>query len=284
MQSIVVTGVSSGIGEGITRVLVQKGFTVFGSVRKAADGAALKSAFGERFEPLMFDVTDEAGIAAGAAHVRERLGGRKLAGLVNNAGIAVAGPLVYLPLDEFKLQMAVNVTGPVAVIQAFAPLLGVDQSLQGEPGRIVNISSVGGKVGSPFMAPYNASKFAIEGLSEALRRELLPFKIDVIVVAPGAVKSKIWDKAEQIDTSRYANTVYGPMLDNLMKYMLKIGRSGLPPERIGETVWQALTLPRPAVRYTVTPTPFQNFLSTTLPSRWVDRMVGGRLGLLPKMT
>lgn len=279
MQNVVVTGVSSGIGEGIARVLIQKNFKVFGSVRKAGDAATLKSEFGERFEPLVFDVTDEAGVAAGAAHVRERLEGKKLAGLVNNAGISVAGPLVYLPLEEFKLQMAVNVTGQVAAIQAFAPLLGVDEALAGPPGRIVNISSVGGKVAYPFMAPYNASKFAIEGLSEALRRELVPFGIDVIVIAPGAVKSKIWDKAEEIDTKRYQNTVYGETLVKFQKYMVGMGRKGLPPERIGEAVWKALTLPKPDVRYVVTPTPFQNFLVNSLPKRLVDRMVAGTVGL-----
>lgn len=282
MADVVVTGVSSGIGEGIAKTLIGKGFRVFGSVRKEADAASLKAAFGEKFVPLLFDVTDEAAVAAGAAQVREAVQGRTLAGLVNNAGIAVAGPLIYLPIDEFKKQMAVNVTGQVIAIQAFAPLLGVDGALSGEPGRIVNISSVGGRSATPFMAPYNASKFAIEGLSEALRRELLPFGIDVIVIAPGAVRSKIWDKADEMDVTRYGNTVYAKPLERLKKIAVEMGRKGLPAERIGEAVHTALTASSPKTRYTVTPSPMLNFVLATLPARMVDRIFAGQLKIPAK--
>ncbi|MBA4210573.1 MAG: oxidoreductase, partial [Parvibaculum sp.] len=202
MKSVVVTGVSTGIGNAAARVLAKKGFRVFGSVRKEADAAALKKDLGESFVPLVFDVTDEAGVARAAAEVRAALGGEKLAGLVNNAGIAVSGPLIDLDPDEFRKQMEVNVTGPFLVTQAFAPLLGTDRALKGEPGRIVNISSVAGIRAMPFLGPYAASKFALEGFSEALRRELMMFGIDVVVIGPGPVKTAIWDKAEEIDISR----------------------------------------------------------------------------------
>ncbi|MEI9991771.1 MAG: SDR family oxidoreductase [Rhizomicrobium sp.] len=279
MKSIVVTGSSTGIGWGIAQVLIAKGFRVFGSVRKQADGERLKKEFGANFVPVIFDVTDEAAVARGAEQVAAALGGETLAGLVNNAGIAVAGPLLYLKLDDFKQQIAVNLTGQLVVTQAFAPLLGADRSRQGAPGRIVMISSVGGKNANPFMGPYSASKFGLEGMSEALRRELMIFGIDVIVVAPGAVATPIWDKADSVDPAIYANTPYVKSLTAVKSYMLELGRKGLKPEVLGEQVWIALTTPKPKVRYTVTPNPFQNFLVGALPKRMVDNLVAGRLGL-----
>lgn len=280
-RSVVVTGVSTGIGWGAVKVLTQHGFHVFGSVRKQADADRLKQDFGDAFTPLIFDVTDAAGAQAAAQQVREALGGRTLAGLVNNAGIAVAGPLLHLPVDDFRRQMEVNVTGVVIAIQAFGPLLGAEPGLDGPKGRIVNISSVGGRNASPFMGPYSASKFALEGLSESLRRELQIHGIDVIVVAPGAVATPIWDKADEVDDSPYAATVFAPALERIKGYMLAMGKAGLPPETIGETIFRALTVPRPKHRYVVSPKPFEVLLTELLPRRTMDRIVGKRLGLLP---
>ena len=281
-KSVVITGVSTGIGWGATKVLVKKGFHVFGSVRKAGDGERLKAEFGDAFTPLLFDVTDEAAVRAGARQVEAALGGETLAGLVNNAGIAVAGPLLHLPVDEFRKQMEVNVTGIVTVTQAFAALLGAEGSARKDPGRIINISSVAGKTGNPFMAPYSASKFAVEGLSESLRRELLPFGVDVIVIAPGAVATPIWGKAEELDIKAYANTVYAEPLARLQAYMLGLGAKGLAPEKLGDAIYKALTTGKPKVRYTVSPDPFQVFMSENILSkRGLDQIVGKRLGLLP---
>lgn len=281
-KSVVITGVSTGIGEATARVLAKRGFHVFGSVRKAADAARLAEDLGPAFTPLVFDVTDEVAVAAGARSVEAALGGATLAGLVNNAGIAVAGPLLHLPVDEFRKQLEVNLTGVVIATQAFAPLLGARTPTLKDPGRIVNISSVGGRTANPFMAPYNVSKFGLEGMSEALRRELLLFGVDVIVVAPGAVATPIWDKADETDSSAYANTAYAAPLERIRAYMLQLGRSGLPAERIGETIHEALTTPKPKVRYTVSPDMMQVFLSErVLPKRTLDRIVGKRLGLLP---
>lgn len=282
MKSVVVTGVSTGIGWGAAKVLTGQGFRVFGSVRKAADAERLKDELGANFVPLTFDITDEAAVAAGAAQVREALGGETLLGLVNNAGVAVAGPLLYLDVDDFRRQIEVNLTGVVIVTQAFAPLLGADKSLKGPPGRIVNISSVGGRNGTPFMAPYNASKFALEGLSESLRRELMLLGIDVIVIAPGAVATAIWGKADEVDLARYRNTPYAPALEMVRKYMLTMGAKGLPPEALGRAIAHALTTPRPKVRYTVAPNPLETFLTANLPRRMVDNMIAGRLGLKPQ--
>jgi NAD(P)-dependent dehydrogenase (short-subunit alcohol dehydrogenase family) len=281
MRSVVVTGTSTGIGWGTAKVLIAHGFRVFGSVRKIADAERLGAEFGDRFVPLLFDVTDQAAVKAAAAQVRAELAGEKLAGLVNNVGVAIAGPLLELPIEEFRHQIDVNLTGVVIATQAFTPLVGTDRTLTGDPGRIVNISSVGGKNAVPFLAPYAASKFALEGLSESLRRELLPFGIDVIIVAPGAVATPIWNKAEQIDVRPYLNTPYATALERMRAYMLTLGKQGLPPERIGEAVLHALTAAKPKVRTTVTPRPFEDFLARNLPKRVVDRMIGGRLGLLP---
>jgi short-subunit dehydrogenase len=260
--------------------LIKKGIRVFGSVRKQADADRLQAEFGTNFVPLMFDVTDSRAVIEGAKKVASMLDGQPLMGLVNNAGIAVAGPLLYLDIDEFRHQLEVNVTGQLIVTQAFAPLLMSEQ--KEEPGRIVMISSVGGKNASPFVGPYSASKFALEGFSESLRRELLLLGIDVIVVAPGAVATPIWDKAEQVDVSRYANTPYAAPLAAIRNYMLVSGRKGLKPEKLGQAVLKALTTRKPKTRYIVTPEPLQNFLVNNLPKRMVDRMIGGRLGLLPK--
>jgi len=279
MRSVVITGTSTGIGWGATKVLIANGFRVFGSVRKTADAERLAAEFGERFVPLLFDVTDQTAVKAAAAQVRDKLAGTTLTGLVNNAGIGVGGPLLELPLDEFRRQIEVNLTGLVCTTQAFAPLLGTDKSLAGAPGRIVNISSVGGRLATPFLAPYHASKFAIEGLSESLRRELLLFGIDVIVIGPGAVVTAIWGKAAELDIEPFRNTPYFGPLERVLAYMTKMGEGGLPPERIGEVVLRALTAAKPKVRYAVSPQPVQDFMARTLPKRLVDRLIGGQLGL-----
>ena len=280
-KSVVVTGVSTGIGWGAAKVLTQAGYRVFGSVRKDADAKKLAAELGANFVPLVFDVTDERAVRDAAATVRAALGGQTLFGLVNNAGIAVAGPLLYMAVDDFRNQLEVNLTGVVIATQAFAPLLGVDKDLKGEPGRIVNISSVGGRNATPFIGAYNASKFGLEGLSEALRREMMPFKIDVIVIAPGAVATAIWGKMGEDEVAKYANTPYAAQLATLQKLAAEQGAKGLKPEMLGEAIKTALTVPRPKVRYTVTPDPVQNFVLNTVPKRTADKMVAGRLGLMP---
>lgn len=283
MASVVVTGASTGIGWGCVKVLAGKGFHVFGSVRKQADAERLQKEFGASFTPVMFDVTDEAAVKAGARAVEAALKGETLAGLVNNAGIAVSGPLLHLDVADFRRQLEVNVTGQLVVTQAFAPLLGAAPGATTKtPGRIVMISSVGGKTASPFVGPYSASKFALEGLSESLRRELMLYGVDVIVVAPGAVATPIWDKADEVDVSRYANTPYFKPLMAVKDYMLKLGRSGFPPEKIGGVVHEALTAASPKTRYVVTPEPFQNWMVLTLPKRMVDNTIAKRLGLVRK--
>lgn len=281
MGAFVVTGSSTGIGHAAAKALIARGHKVFGSVRKAADGERLEAELGERFFPLIFDVTDEAAIARAAATVRDLMKGEKLSGLVNNAGIAVAGPLLHLPIEDFRRQIEVNLTGQLMATQAFAPQLGQDRSLKGEPGRIVMISSVGGQNGSPFVGAYNASKFALEGMSEALRRELLLYGIDVIVIGPGAIATPIWEKADEVDTTPFDNTDYAGPLKAVKAYMLELGRKGLKPEAVGELIADALTKPGRKVRYAIVPSKFENFMMKALPKRRLDRIIGKRLGLVP---
>lgn len=281
MQSVVITGVSSGIGWSAAKILAGRGFRVFGSVRKAADAERLTNELGSNFVPLLFDVTDEGAVLAAARKVREALGGERLASLVNNAGIAVAGPALELPLDDYRRQLDINVMGPVIVTRAFAPLLGTNAELKGPPGRIVMISSVAGKNGNPLTAPYSMSKHALEAFSESLRRELMLFGIDVVVIAPGAVKTPIWDKAKEVDISVYANSPYYKVLQNMRAYMLKLSETGLPVERIGELVHHVLTTPRPKVRYTVSNEAAQLAMASMLPKRVLDRAIAKRIGLLP---
>lgn len=280
MKSVVVTGASTGIGWGCVKVLTANGFHVFGSVRKRADADRLQHEFGGAFTPLIFDVTDESAVAAGARQVEAALKSATLAGLVNNAGIANPGPLLHVGIDSFRQQMEVNVTGQLIVTQAFAPLLGATPDAKGkQPGRICMMSSVGGKVGMPFVGPYNTSKFALEGLSESLRRELMIYGVDVIVIAPGAVATPIWDKADAIDVSRYANTPFAKSLNRVKGYMVDMGKKGFPPERIGEVVHTALTAANPKTRYIATPDPFGNWMSNHLPKRMIDNTIARRLGL-----
>jgi NAD(P)-dependent dehydrogenase (short-subunit alcohol dehydrogenase family) len=281
MQSVVITGASTGIGHATAKLLLARGFRVFGSVRQQADADRLRNEFGVNFIPLLFDVTDEAAVKSAAREVRAALGGETLAGLVNNAGIAVAGPVLELAASEFRRQMDVNVIGPVIAIQAFGPLLGSDPALKGPKGRIVMISSVAGKNGNPLMSAYSASKHAIEGLSEALRREMMLFGIDVIIVAPGAVKTPIWSKADEVDISPYRNSPFFPALGRIRKFMMHLGEIGLAPEKIAEAIADALTLGSPKVRYSITPDPMRHLVTAILPKRMVDRIIARRLGLLP---
>jgi NAD(P)-dependent dehydrogenase (short-subunit alcohol dehydrogenase family) len=282
MKSVVVTGVSTGIGWGIVKVLLAEGFRVYGGVRKKADADRLKAEFGANFVPLLFDITDEAAVLAAAREVRAALKGETLGGLVNNAGIAVSGPLLEISVDDFRRQIEINLTGQLIVTQAFAPLLGADPSLTGEPGRIVMMSSVGGRRAFPFIGPYAASKHALEGLSESLRREMMLFGIKVIIIAPGAINTPIWNKAEGIELTAYKNSPFLSALERVRAVTLAISRKGLPPEQVGELVHRVLTIASPRVRYVIVPDRLQYFVSKILPRSVLDRLIARRLGLQPK--
>lgn len=279
MNHVVVTGVSTGIGWAITKTLTQHGMHVFGSVRKQADAERLAKEFGAAFTPLLFDVTDETAVHKAAQLVRQQLNGQMLFGLVNNAGVAVPGPLLHLPIAELRNQLEINVTGQVIVTQAFAPLLGADRRLQGKPGRIVNISSVAGKMAMPFVGPYAMSKHALEAFSEALRRELMLYGLDVIIIGPGSIVTPIWDKAQALDITPFLPTDYGKVLGKFREFMVARGKHGLPAEKMGELVWHVLTTAKPKVRYAIVPQKFKNWtLPRLLPKRLFDNLIAKQLG------
>lgn len=281
---VVVTGVSTGIGYAVLEALTGAGFHVFGSVRAEADSERLQSRFGaSNFTPLLFDVTDAEAVAQAASAVERQIDGATLTGLVNNAGAAFPGPLLHQPLDEFRRQIETNLIGQFSVIQAFAPLLGAGPPRRGASGRIVNISSVAGSLATPFLGAYAASKHALEGLSDALRRELMIYGVDVVVIEPGVIATPIWDKAEAADFARYQPTVYGPATQRLQKWAVEHGRLGPPADRVSSAVLRALTEPRPPTRIRVVPSYlFDWALPRLLPTRVLDRLIAKRMGLLPQ--
>jgi NAD(P)-dependent dehydrogenase (short-subunit alcohol dehydrogenase family) len=279
-RAVVVTGASTGIGRAAVASAVKHGARVFASVRKDADAQSLVGEFGASVTPLLLDVTDEPAVRAGAAKVAEALGRQRLFGLVNNAGVAVPGPLLYLDPAELSRQLDVNLVGVHRITQAFAPLLGADPEREGKPGRIVMISSVGGQNGAPFVGAYAASKFALEGYSQSLRRELMYFGVDVIVIGPGAIATPIWNKADsggEID--RYANTPYASAIRKVRDFMLDQGNKGLPAEDVGELIWTCLSAPKPKTRYAILRRPFMDrTLPRLMDPRMVDRIYARRLG------
>ena len=283
MRSIVITGVSTGIGRGAAGAFARAGYRVFGSVRGEEDAARLGGELGERFVPLVFDVTDRGAVLGAAEKVGEAVGAGGLAGLVNNAGTAMAGPLALQPLDDVRAQFEANVLGLISVTQAFLPLLGMGKPRVGNPasgpGRIVNMSSVGGRVASPFLGAYAGTKHAVEGLSDSLRRELLPYGIDVIVVRPGAVKTEIWAKGAR-SKGLYADSDYREPLEKFEAYAGKLAEGGYSSEAFGRLVLRAFEARRPRTRYAIVRGRLANWvLPKTMPDRWLDRLIGNTVGL-----
>jgi NAD(P)-dependent dehydrogenase (short-subunit alcohol dehydrogenase family) len=280
-RTIVITGASSGIGRASVARAIQGGAHVCATVRKATDAAGLTAEFGEHVTPLVMDVTDEPAIERAVTAVSERLQGRTLSGLVNNAGVAVPGPLPYVTSDQLRAQFETNVVGVHSVTRAFLPLLGMDRARTGGSGRIVMISSISGRSGSPFVGPYAASKHALEGYSQSLRRDLMLFDIPVVVIAPGAVATPIWDKAEAAGVEVFADTPYAGAADAVTEYMLARGRAGLPPSVIADAVWTALTSPNPKQRVTLLRSKLLNYtLPRLLPDAVMDRLIAKRLGMI----
>ncbi|MGL4650777.1 MAG: SDR family NAD(P)-dependent oxidoreductase [Caldilineaceae bacterium] len=280
--AVVVTGVSTGIGLAIAQRLVAQGYHLFGTVRQATDADRLQALLGATFTPLLCDVTDAATLHVAAQVVSAAMGGRTLAGLVNNAGIAMPGPLLHLPLDALRRQFEVNLIGLVAATQAFAPLLGaapVATRARGAPGRIVNISSVSGRLAWPFMGAYAASKFGVEALSDSLRRELVLYGVDVIVIQPGAVQSEIWGKEPEY-TKALLQTDYAAPLERYRRFARHSMRTSLPADKVAVTVQRALEVRRPRSRYAVVRNPLTGWwLPRLLPHRRLDRLAARAMGL-----
>jgi NAD(P)-dependent dehydrogenase (short-subunit alcohol dehydrogenase family) len=282
MRSVVVTGASSGIGYATAALLIQKGYRVFGSVRRAADAKRLSETLGADMKPLLFDVTDEGAVAAAAEEVGAQLEGATLAGLVNNAGIAVTGPMLQVSAGDFRRQLEVNLAGPFIVTRCFAPLLGAARGRHGEPGRIVNLGSSAGVIAVPFMGPYAVSKHGLEGFSDTLRRELALYGIRVVTVGPGVVETPFVDKTLS------AAAVPPPESDFVVPFRkygeeaLAMRKAAVSPERVASVILTALTARRPKSRYAVVGGRWRNWILPRLvPSRLLDRYIAHRLGLRP---
>ena len=275
----VVTGASSGIGQATAQHLDALGMTVLAGVRKDEDAERIAAAGSERLRALKLDVTDADSVAAAAEQVREATHGTGLAALVNNAGIAVSAPLEFVPIPELRHQLEVNVIGQVAVTQALLPLL------RSARGRVVNVSSIGGRIALPLAGPYAASKFALEAISDSLRRELRHLGVKVIVVEPGGVKTPIWEKGTEAaeamlaDVPPEAHELYGGLTDALRAESQKIATtSGIEPAAVAEVIGTALTAARPRTRYLVgRDAKLRGAAAQVLPDRAFDALIARAL-------
>lgn len=272
--AVVVTGASSGIGKACALRLARAGYHVFAGVRRQADQIALQAAGRDRITPLLLDVTDQAGIDAAAARVVSIAGDTGLAGLVNNAGIAVGSPLEFVPIEDLRRQLEVNVIGQIAVTQALLPLLRAAR------GRIVFMGSISGLMTPPFLGPYSASKFALEALTDALRIELRPWGIEVCIVEPGGIATPIWDKslAAAADLERrlppHAQQLYGEAIAAVRTATLRRVGAGIPPDRVARVVLHAIAASRPRTRYVVGGRArLRILLAGHLPDRLRDRLI-----------
>jgi len=278
-KSIVITGASTGIGYAAAKELIARGYRVFGSVRKAADGERVQRELGEAFTPLLFDVTDHAALPAAVAQVAAAVGEHGLAGLVNNAGIAHSGPLMHIPLREFRQVLEVNVVGVLAVTQAFLPLLGARRDCPHPPGRVINISSISGGVTFPLVATYAVSKHALEALSDGMRRELALYGIEVSAIEPGNIRTPIWDKApEQEVDARYACTDYAAVMAGMPAFVERQLKTAKPISVVTDAIVAALESRRPKTRYPLIGLwHFRKLLS----DRVLDRLTIKEVGLKP---
>ncbi len=276
----VVTGASSGIGQACAMALDARGGRVFAGVRREADAQRIGSQASARLTPLLLDVTDPDAIAAAARRVEEAVGETGVAGLVNNAGIAVAGPLEVVPLAELRKQLEVNVIGPIAMIQAFLPLLRKAR------GRIVNMSSVSGRFVVPYLGPYAASKFALEALSDSLRTELRAWGIRVALIEPASIATPIWEKSlaagDELEAAAHPEqaALYRADLDALRNAIQRAAETAMPVERVVRAVLHALTARRPRIRYPVgLRTNIAIRIFSWFPDRLRDWNIRRRLGL-----
>lgn len=283
MRSVIITGVSTGIGFAAAEMLVRRGFRVFGSVRTTGDETRLRARLGPQFSPLRFDVTDEGAVHAAASRVRNELCGEGLFALINNAGICVVGPLTHVPLARFREQLEVNLVGVFSVTQAFLPLmLPPDHRRRCRPRPcVINVGSIAGKVAAPFAGPYSASKFGLEGFSDSLRRELMLFGIDVVLLQPGPVVTPIWDKAEARVLNDYPGTPYERSLEKFRSVSMNEAKGAFPATVVAEKIYRLLQRRHRHTRYAIVPHRLINWtLPRSLPDKVLDFCIGKFLGLI----
>jgi NAD(P)-dependent dehydrogenase (short-subunit alcohol dehydrogenase family) len=280
MKSVVITGASTGIGRATALHLDAGGWRVFAGVRKEADAESLRVEGSERLTPLMLDVTDPAQIAAAAERVAGEVGAAGLDGLVNNAGIAVPGPLEALPIDDFRRQVDVNLTAHVAVTQAMLP------AIRSARGRIVFITSIGGRMAFPMFGAYHAAKFGLEAVGDVFRQELRPWGIEVAIIEPGSIATEIWDRGQEeaevfvAGASEEQERLYGQSIAAYREVARRTGERGIPPERVAKAIEHALGARRPRTRYLVgLDAKAQARLKAILPARLVDLLVARFTGM-----
>ena len=269
-KSILITGVSSGIGHGTLSYFVKKGFHVYGSVRNSKDANKLKRIFKENFTPLIFDVTKEAQVKKAASIVKKDLKNSNLLALVNNAGVAISGPILLQKVKDFEKQININLNGAFRVLKFFAPLCGAEKNNNSKKGVIFNISSISGKIGMPGVGAYTASKFGLEGLSHSLRRELIRYGVDVVIIGPGPIKSEIFDKIDKKFLETLKKSDYAKVAKNIPKRMKNAKKIAFPAEEVGKLIFNALHDPNRKTRYTITP---NKLMYWTLPMLITDRML-----------
>ena len=277
--AVVVTGASTGIGRATALLLDRKGYRVFAGIRKQADADELSRTGSDRLTSITIDVADEQSIAAARRQVAEALGDQGLVGLVNNAGVGGGGgPIEHMSLDDLRAALEVNLVGQVAVTQGFLPLIRRGK------GTIVFLASIGGRVASPFMSPYNTSKFGVEALGESLRHELRPWEIDVVVVEPGSIDTEIWGKAAETARDRVegmpedARRLYGKQLTRFGEMIRETAGRGIPQEKVATVVWKAISSDNPRHRYLVgTDAKIGGRLKGVLPDRVFSRLAGRQM-------
>lgn len=276
MKTILITGVSSGIGYDAVKFLVHKGYFVFGSVRKESDQIRLEDELPNNFKALTFDVTDKPAIIAAKKQVEAHLAGRSLDVLINNAGIAVPGPQTLLDDEKFRHQLEVNVFGVRYVTNVFAPLLGAYKDFEGKPGKIINISSISGLFNNPFNGSYCVSKHALESLSEVYRREFLIYGIDVVCVNPGPILSEIWDKNHG-GLDKYLDSDYGFILEKANQVIEQSKKIALPLEATSKLLYKIINQDKPKLNHLIHKTPWSFRMMKWIPARMMDKMIKNKL-------
>ena len=272
-KSILITGCSTGIGAALVAEFLRQGFLVFGSIRDKKMEVPLKKKYGVNFVPLVFDVTNYSQISKAYKKVKLTLKGANLGILINNAGIAKLGPVEHISSEEFDLHLKTMVLGTFNCVQIFLPLLGAKNKCS--PGKVINISSGGGSIGQPFMASYCSSKHALEGFSESLRRELLIYGIKVIIVAPRAFKTEIWDKSN-IDGRAvdFKKTVYNQAFNKFTNFIKGLSEQGQDVQVLAQKIYKISSLKNPKVKYSMGPSGVQFYLIRTLPKKLIDKILG----------
>ena len=282
MKSVVITGTSTGIGRAAALLLDREGWRVFAGVRRDEDGESLQKEASERLSAIHLDVTDPLSIASSARQVSEAVGDSGLDGLVNNAGIGFGGPIELTDLDRMRAGYEVNVFGPIAVSQAFLPLL----RRGGTDARLVNLSSGAGKIATPMLGPYCSSKFALEAISDAMRVELRGFGIKVVVIEPGFVDTPMQTKAqtqlpeEAAAMGEVGQRYYGAAFQKLEESLTRFAKTASSPEKVARQIQRGLTASRPRTRYTAGPdAKLMTGLNRILPDRAKDAILGRLIGL-----